>query len=76
MNTGGDGMKSLKQMVMTFGLLMLSASVSFAQETEATAEESPQGLGLLMILIGLTAIIAIGLVMARREATGDATDLV
>lgn len=69
-------MKSLKYMVMTFGLLALSFSVSLAQEAEATAPESPQGLGLLMILLGLTAIIAIGVIMARREVTGDATDLV
>lgn len=69
-------MKSLKHIVMTFGLLALSFSVSLAQEAEATAPESPQGLGLLMILLGLTAIIAIGVIMARREVTGDATDLV
>jgi len=69
-------MKNLNRMVITFGLLALSFSVSLAQEVQPAAEDSPQGLGLLMILIGLTAIIAIGVFMARREVSGDATELV
>ncbi|MBC6955148.1 MAG: hypothetical protein HND48_15010 [Chloroflexi bacterium] len=58
-------------------LLMLTALPALAQEAEAAASvDAPQGLGLLMLLIGLSAVAVIGLLMSRRESSGSDDDLV
>ena len=66
-------MKFLTRVLTLMTVLALTAT-SFAQEAEVAETPVPQGLGLLMILIGLSAVLVVGFVMARREA-GSEDDL-
>jgi|GEM_PF-2446548 len=59
---------------LTFMMLLALTAISFAQEAETAEAPVPQGLGLLMILIGLGAVLVVGFVMASREA-GSEDDL-
>lgn len=63
------------KVVWTMLLLLMVSSLSLAQEATTAENVTPQGLGLMMILLGLGSIVVVGLVMARRES-GDADDLV
>jgi len=60
---------------LTLMTLLALTATSFAQEAETAEVPVPQGLGLLMILIGVTAVLIVGVVMARRES-GDDENLV
>ncbi len=59
---------------LTLMMFLALTATSFAQEAETTEAPVPQGLGLLMILIGLAAVLVVGFVMASREA-GSEDDL-
>ena len=56
-------------------LLALTAIPAMAQEIEEAAP-TYNGLGLLMVLVGLASAALVGFMMARREASGDEDDLV
>lgn len=56
-------------------LLALTAIPALAQDVEEAAP-TYNGLGLLMVLVGLACAAFVGFMMARREATGDENDLV
>lgn len=68
----------MRRLIPTITLLMLftlTALPALAQETVETAP-TYNGLGLLMVLVGLAAAAGVGFLMARREATADDDDLV
>jgi hypothetical protein len=70
-------MRPSTRVLGVIALLMLTALPALAQEAEAAASvDAPQGLGLLMLLIGLSAVAVIGLLMSRRESSGSDDDLV
>lgn len=64
----------LLTMMLTLAVALL-ATPALAQETEAAAQ-APQGLGVMMLLVGLAAAAIVGVMLARREASGDEDDLV
>jgi hypothetical protein len=56
-------------------ILALLAMPALAQET-ANPADAPQGLGVMMLLVGLGAAAFVGYSMSRREASDDEDDLV
>jgi ABC-type proline/glycine betaine transport system substrate-binding protein len=69
-------MKSTLHALAALVALLTLTTAAFAQEeAEAAQQVAPQGLGLMMLLVGLAAILVVGLFMGRRES-GDADDLV
>lgn len=68
-------MRRLLPTLTVLMLLALTAIPALAQEAEE-AVPTFNGLGLLMVLVGLTCAALIGFLMARREASGDENDLV
>lgn len=70
-------MRSITRMIGLITILLLTALPALAQEVaEAASTDTPQGLGLLMLLIGLGAVAAVGLLMSRRESSGSDDELV
>lgn len=70
-------MRSITRMIGLIAILLLTALPALAQEVaEAASTDTPQGLGLLMLLIGLGAVAAVGLLMSRRESSGSDDELV
>ncbi len=63
------------KVVWTALLLLAVSSISLAQEAATADVATPQGLGLMMILLGLGSVMVVGLVMAQRES-GDSDELV
>jgi hypothetical protein len=63
------------KVVWTALLLLAVSSISLAQEASTADVATPQGLGLMMILLGLGSVMVVGLVMAQRES-GDSDELV
>ncbi|MCU0477014.1 MAG: hypothetical protein MUC99_13090 [Anaerolineae bacterium] len=73
---GATPMKSTLHALAALVALLTLTTAAFAQEeAEAAQQVAPQGLGLMMLLVGLAAILVVGLFMGRRES-GDADDLV
>jgi hypothetical protein len=68
-------MRRLIPMLTVLMLLALTTFSALAQEVEEAAP-TYNGLGLLMVLVGLACAALVGFLMARREASGDENDLV
>ena len=68
-------MRRLIPMLTVLMLLTLTTFSALAQEVEEAAP-TYNGLGLLMVLVGLACAALVGFLMARREASGDENDLV
>lgn len=68
-------------LVLLCAMLLTVASATFAQEapnaeTPTSSTEAPAGLGTLVLLMGLGAVVLVGGVMVAREnfKAGDDTD--
>ena len=68
-------MRRLIPMLTVLMLLALTTFSALAQEVEEAAP-TYNGLGLLMVLVGLACAALVGFLMARREVSGDENDLV
>jgi hypothetical protein len=68
----------MRRLIPTLTVLMLFALTAIPALAQDVEEAAPtyNGLGLLMVLVGLSCAALIGFTMARREATGDENDLV
>lgn len=68
-------MRRLTPTLTLFMLLALTTIPALAQDIEASVP-TYNGLGLLMVLLGLACVAIIGFKMAQSEATADDDDLV
>ena len=72
-------LKRLTMAVLLSGLLLLETATMMAQEAtpaaEATAASQPQGIGTLVFLLGIGAIIIVGgAIMARESFKSDGSE--
>ncbi len=68
-------MRSIPRMIGSIAVMLLTVLPALAQEAEA-APEPPQGMHLLMLILGLGAVGLIGILMYRRETSGSDDELV
>lgn len=68
----------MRRLILTLTVLMLLAITALPALAQDVEEASPtyNGLGLLMVLVGLSCVAIIGFKMAQSEANGDENDLV
>lgn len=68
----------MRRLIPILTVLMLLALTTFSALAQEVEEAAPtyNGLGLLMVLVGLACAALVGFLMARREASGDENDLV
>ncbi|MCA9886215.1 MAG: hypothetical protein KC546_11310 [Anaerolineae bacterium] len=63
----------LNPTVLTIVLLLMTAATALAQEeaTSEAVETAPPGISMLLLLSGLGAVLLVGYVMSRREASSN-----
>jgi hypothetical protein len=68
----------MRRLIPSFTLLLLLALTALPTLAQDAVETAPtyNGLGLLMVLVGLAAAAGVGVMMARREASAEDDDLV
>ena len=68
----------MRRLIPSLTLLMLLALTAIPVLAQDAVETAPtyNGLGLLMVLVGLFCVAVVGFKMAQTEASGDEDDLV
>jgi len=55
-------------LLLALGFILASASATLAAE-EAAETAGPQGVGMLVLLLGLGGVLAVGFILSSREGT-------
>lgn len=69
-------MRRLTHILTLLMLFALTALPALAQDVEEAEAATFNGLGIMMVLVGLGAAVILGVQMSRREASADDNDLI